>query len=92
MPGKLTASALLVFATLTVANCVISDNSGSGVENLSATVTIIDSTISGNSEAGAAVFTQTVSNSPGTSQLSTARSVAISPLSMVAVSLAAFRP
>ena len=36
------------FAMLTVANCVISDNSGSGVENLSAIVTIIDSTISGN--------------------------------------------
>jgi hypothetical protein len=36
------------FATLTIANCVISDNSGSGVENLSASVTIIDSTISGN--------------------------------------------
>ncbi len=38
-----------VLAMLTVANCVISDNSGSGVENLSAIVTIIDSTISGNS-------------------------------------------
>ena len=36
------------FAMLTVAHCVISDNSGSGVENLSASVTIIDSTISGN--------------------------------------------
>jgi hypothetical protein len=36
------------FATLTIANCVISDNSGSGVQNLSASVTIIDSTISGN--------------------------------------------
>ena len=36
------------FATLTIATCVISDNSGSGVENLSASVTIIDSTISGN--------------------------------------------
>ena len=36
------------FVTLTIANCVISDNSGSGVENLSASVTIIDSTISGN--------------------------------------------
>ena len=36
------------FATLTIANCVISDNFGSGVENLSARVTIIDSTISGN--------------------------------------------
>jgi hypothetical protein len=35
-------------ATLTIANCVISDNSGSGVQNLSASVTIIDSTISGN--------------------------------------------
>jgi hypothetical protein len=36
------------FAMLTVANCVISDNSGSGVQNFSAIVTIIDSTISGN--------------------------------------------
>jgi hypothetical protein len=34
---------------LTVANCVISDNSGSGVQNLSAPVTIINTTISGNS-------------------------------------------
>ena len=37
------------FAMLTVANCVISDNSGSGVQNLSAPVTIINTTISGNS-------------------------------------------
>ena len=37
------------FPMLTVANCVISDNSGSGVQNLSALVTIIDTTISGNS-------------------------------------------
>ena len=37
------------FAMLTVANCVISDNSGSGVENLSAAVTITNSTVSGNS-------------------------------------------
>jgi hypothetical protein len=37
------------FPSLTVANCVISDNSGSGVENLSAAVTIINSTITGNS-------------------------------------------
>ena len=37
------------FTMLTVANCVISDNSGSGVENLSAPVTIINTTISGNS-------------------------------------------
>jgi hypothetical protein len=36
------------FVTLTVANCVISDNSGSGVDNFSADVTIINSTISGN--------------------------------------------
>jgi hypothetical protein len=36
------------FVTLTVANCVISDNSGSGVGNYSAIVTIINSTISGN--------------------------------------------
>ena len=35
--------------TLTVANCIISDNSGPGVWNLSAGVTITDSTISGNS-------------------------------------------
>ena len=37
------------FPMLTVANCVISDNSGSGVQNLSAPVTIINTTISGNS-------------------------------------------
>jgi hypothetical protein len=37
------------FPTLMIANCVISDNAGSGVENSSAVVTIIDSTISGNS-------------------------------------------
>jgi hypothetical protein len=36
------------FVTLTVANCIISDNSGPGVWNLSATVTITNSTISGN--------------------------------------------
>jgi len=61
-------------ATLTIANCVISDNSGSGVQNLSASVTIIDSTISGNfadnSQGGlerAAVFTQAVPSSPATS-------------------------
>jgi hypothetical protein len=36
------------FVTLTVANCVISDNSGSGVGNFSADVTIFNSTISGN--------------------------------------------
>jgi hypothetical protein len=37
------------FVTLTVANCIISDNSGPGVWNYSATVTITNSTISGNS-------------------------------------------
>ena len=37
------------FPMLAVANCVISDNSGSGVQNLSAPVTIINTTISGNS-------------------------------------------
>jgi hypothetical protein len=37
------------FVTLTIANCIISDNSGPGVWNLSATVTITNSTISGNS-------------------------------------------
>ena len=74
MPGKPTLITLLVFATLTIANCVISDNSGSGVDNLSADVTIIDSTISGNfvgNSGGqfgrAAVFTQAVASSPGTS-------------------------
>ena len=39
------------FPMLAVANCVISDNSGSGVQNLSAPVTIINATISGNSAA-----------------------------------------
>jgi hypothetical protein len=34
--------------TLTVANCIISDNSGPGVYNFSANVTITNSTISGN--------------------------------------------
>ena len=58
MPGKLTAIALLGFAMLTVANCVISDNSGSGVENLSAAVTITNSTISGNSAGrGGGIYT-----------------------------------
>jgi hypothetical protein len=46
------------FAMLTVANCVISDNSGSGVENLSAAVTITNSTISGNSAGrGGGIYT-----------------------------------
>ena len=46
------------FAMLTVANCVISDNSGSGVQNLSAAVTIINTTISGNSaEEGGGIYT-----------------------------------
>jgi len=43
---------------LTVANCVISDNSGSGVHNLSALVTIINTTISGNSAGeGGGIYT-----------------------------------
>jgi hypothetical protein len=46
------------FPMLTVANCVISDNSGSGVQNLSAPVTIINTTISGNSaDAGGGIYT-----------------------------------
>jgi hypothetical protein len=46
------------FAMLTVANCVISDNSGSGVENLSAAVTITNTTISGNSaDEGGGIYT-----------------------------------
>jgi hypothetical protein len=63
------------FATLTVANCVISDNSGSGIENQSAIVTIINSTISGNSVGnsggqfgeGGGIYTGGAS-SPGTSR------------------------
>jgi hypothetical protein len=44
--------------TLTVANCVISNNSGSGVQNLSAPVTIINTTISGNSAGeGGGIYT-----------------------------------
>ena len=46
MAGELTLITLLVFLCWTVANCVISDNSGSGVQNLSAPVTIINTTIS----------------------------------------------
>jgi hypothetical protein len=43
---------------LTVANCVISDNSGSGVDNRSALVTIINTTISGNSAGeGGGIYT-----------------------------------
>ena len=46
------------FPMLTVANCVISDNSGSGVQNLSAPVTIINTTISGNSaDGGGGIYT-----------------------------------
>jgi hypothetical protein len=40
------------FVTLTVATCIISDNSGPGVWNLSAAVTITNSTISGNDNSG----------------------------------------
>jgi hypothetical protein len=46
------------FPMLTVANCVISDNSGSGVDNRSARVTIINTTISGNSAGeGGGIYT-----------------------------------
>src|SRR6476646_4014653 len=46
------------FPMLTVANCVISDNSGSGVDNRSALVTIINTTISGNSAGeGGGIYT-----------------------------------
>ena len=87
------------FATLTIANCVISDNSGSGVENLSASVTIIDSTISGNFSdnsqggfgEGGGIYTSGAKLPGNLTVINSTISGNFALFAMVVVSLAAFR-
>ena len=76
---------------LTIADSIINDNSGPGVDNNAGGVTIVDTTISGNSAGGGVYTYQDGGKFRGTSPLSTARSVATSPLPMAVASLVANR-
>ena len=83
------------YACLTIANSIISDNSGPGVDNFSAIATILNSALTGNKAgqdpATVAVSTLVGASSQGTSQLRTAQSVVILPSMAEVASLAGFR-